>query len=171
MNLTIESAAPTKDPAPKSDQEKSLIEKYGLRVCTNRVVGVEFLCNPDWKIDMSSEASLIVISANPDVSLIIAKIPSRFRFLAQIQSADFLELKQYANGFVKEQTKLANQDAIMVKALSQDTPPKRLLDYFFIKDSMLYTVLFSVNPQEKWDDYKLLIKTIAQSIELLDNTD
>ena len=155
--------------AARADQDPK-IEKYNLSHCDEDGFGVRFLCDPTWQKEVSNEAILVVISSHPEVTLIIARMPSRFSFIEQISTDDLLDLKQYREGFQKERVTLAGYDAIMVKAMSPENPSKRILDYFLIKDGTLYAILCSVSPREEWDKYKFLFKTITDNIQFIRKT-
>ena len=161
--LTISRVVHAADPYPET-------AKYGLTHCDEDSFGVRFLCDPKWLKEVSDEAILVVISSHPEVTLIIARMPSRFAYIEQISTEDLLDLKQYREGFQRERVTLGGYEAIMVKAMSTEAPTKRILDYFLIKDGTLYTILCSVSPREEWDNYKFLFKTITDNIQFIKET-
>jgi len=139
-----------------------------LQVCTDDKLRVKFLCNPDWALETEADAMLIVISEDPAVTMTIAKSKSPVIFLGQLTKEALQEMGQYAEGFSQEKAKLASGDAIKVQGFSREFPEIRLLDYYLLHDLSLYSVLFSVNPKEKFDDFGPLLNQIADSFGFLE---
>ena len=154
-------------PALQTSANEMNVEMGPDDMCQVKDLGVKFLCQKDWAIRPVDDAVLVIISAEPDVTLIVARIDSRIKFLSQLTNS-FLETKErYARGFRTERVKFADREAIKVKAFAKDKPQKRLLDYYFINDSSLYGVLFSVKPKEDTDDYKFLFQDIIDRFEFI----
>ena len=94
-------------------------------------LGVTFFCNPDWRIQAVDDALLIIVSTDPDVTMIVAKIDSNVKFLGQLTAQRLQELKQYKDGFVVENVILGDREMLKVKAFSDEYEARRLLDYLF----------------------------------------
>lgn len=142
--------------------------KEDLLTCKDEELGVRLLCNPDWELQTDKETILIIISSDPAVTLTIARQKTPLISVEQLSNTLLTELGQYEEGFDTERIHLAGQEAIKVKGFYKSYPQIRLLDYYLIHNSSLYMVLFSVNPKEKWDDYKFLIKRITESLSFLE---
>lgn len=147
--------------------QTDIIQKYGLESCNDKVLSIEFLCNPDWEYHISEGALMVVISSQPLVTATFAKIDSSVSFLTQLNKEELVKKNLYRTGFKQELTKTNGQDSVVVRAFSRSEPQRRVLDYFFIHEGGLFGALFAVSPIDDWDDYKFLIKTMADSIMLI----
>lgn len=138
-----------------------------LAMCTDKKLGVRFLCRGDWTIQTEDNAILVIISEDPSVTFTIAKSDSSVLYLEQLTDRALQAMGQYADGFKRERTHLGKIEAIKVEGTSRVYPQIRLLDYYVIHDNRLYGLLFSVNPKERWQDFESLIEAVSQSIELV----
>lgn len=142
-------------------------QEIALSTCSDEEFGVEFLCNPDWQIEVGQGAILIIISEDPAVTMTIAKTYTPVFSLSQLDRDVLKKMGQYAEGFETERLIFANRDAIKVKGFAEDYPEMRLLDYYSINDVDMYSILFSVSPKEEWDRYQYLIDHIAESFRFI----
>lgn len=138
-----------------------------LQACMDETLGVKFLCNRDWKLKTEQKAILIIISEGPAVTLTIARFNSPVVFLEQLTQKTLQDLGQYAGGFTHEIVPFANQKAIKVQGIAEDFPEIRLLDFYLLHDLSLYSVLFSVNPQEEFEQFGPLFNRIVASFTFL----
>lgn len=144
-----------------SETVKSDMEHF--EICKDAQLGIKFYCSSDWKLRVVDNAILIIISSDPSVTLTIAKIDSNTRFLAQLTDKVLKEKDLYLDGFQAERVSFAGVEALQVKAFSQQHPDRRLLDYFFIHGNSLHGILFSIEPKEKWEEYKHFVKMVADN--------
>lgn len=141
--------------------------------CWDEARGVKIMCNPNWQIFENDDTIIYVISKNPDASLIINKRPTDIKFIGQLNREYISASGQYQDDFKTDYAKLAKRNAIVVKGFYKPNPKVKLLDYYLLYNSNLYSFLFSVNPKEDWENYRLLIKHIIENLEftgrLVDN--
>ncbi len=156
-NPSQETSLPTENP------EKSI----ELQVCRDSRLGIRLLCNPDWGLQTEKETMLIIVSSDPAVTITIAQSKSPVIFPEQLTRDALSEMGQYAEGFIVENVTFAKERAICVEGFSREYPEIRLLDYYVVHDFKLYSVLFSVNPKERWPDYRPLIDKIIDSFEFV----
>ena len=104
-----------------------------------------------------------MINDNPDVRFKAVKIDIDIVLIQQLSRERIEAIGQYKRGFVLEEVKVAGVNAVKVKAFSRFDPEERLLDYYFVHDKTLYSLMFSVNPKDRWDDYKFLIEDVVNS--------
>ena len=138
-----------------------------LQSCSDQKLGIKFLCNPDWDLETQNDAMLITISDNPRVLLTIMKSTQSVLLLEQLTERMLTSIVDYKDGFTKNRIPFAGGEAMAVEGSLESAPQIRVLDYYVIHDNSLYGILFSVEPKEKWDDYKGVIDTIAKSIEFV----
>ena len=139
-----------------------------LNDCRDSRLGVVFLCDYTWeKKPIDADAVIFTVEKEPAVTFKIVKIDTEIHYIQQL-SRDMLEaIGQYKEGFVMEETKVSGLKAIKVKAYSREDPAMRLSDYYLVRDQVLYAVMFSVTPKEKWDNYNFVLKKIIQSVEFM----
>ncbi|MBF0385125.1 MAG: hypothetical protein HQL27_04570 [Candidatus Omnitrophica bacterium] len=143
-------------------------EVFGLnKICTDGELGLQFACSDSWKLDVVKDAVLIVISSNPEATLIIAKINSTIKYPEQLTKERLKEVKQYEEGFDIEKVKIRDKEFIKVKAFSAEEPQRRILDYYLIRGNELYGILFTVEPKEAMDKYKFMFQRIVESITFI----
>jgi len=135
--------------------------------CMYAGLGIKFLCKPTWQLHPAKDGILVIVSDDPAVTFTIEKLNSSVIMLEQITKSYLSALGLYAKGFAIEKVPLANKEAVMVKAFSKVYPEKRLLDYYLIHNKELYSFSFSINPREKWDLNKFLVRDVAHSLSFL----
>jgi hypothetical protein len=150
-----------------SQEETGDSREIALTTCSDEEFGVEFLCNPDWQIEVDQKALLIIISEDPAVTMTIAKTYTPVFSLSQLDRDVLKTMGQYAEGFETERMIFADRDAIKIQGFAEDYPEMRLLDYYLINDVDMYSVLFSVSPEEEWDNYQSLINRITESFRFI----
>lgn len=144
--------------------ESYLIE---LHDCLDEDLGIRFLCNPDWQVQTDEHVVMLIISQEPTVTLTIAKSEHPVVFLEQLNDAFLAEIGGYAPGFLRETLHLEGKDIIRIEGVARDFPEMKLLDYYFIKDFALYSILFSIDPEEQYPLYRNLIERILESFEVV----
>ncbi len=167
-NLFDQAPETESDFSASAGTERSDSFKISAKQCADSEFGVEFSCESTWKWKRTNDAILIIISSKPMVTMTISKVDSPIKLLGQITDSYLRERGLYAEGFQAERVKFLDGEAVHVKAISRDYPDIRLSDYFFIKNNSLYGVLFSVKPNEEWDNYKFDIQEIIQSFQNLE---
>jgi hypothetical protein len=140
-----------------------------IHPCLDERLGVELLCNRQWKQEVEPHAVMMVISPNPAVLLTVARAEEPVTGIEELTVERLKALGQYAEeGFKAEKVTVNGNQAIRVEGFAKDYPELRLLDFYVIHDYTLYSFLFSVNPKEEWDNYSVLFGKIAQSIKIPD---
>lgn len=153
-------------PVSFASEEKSENNQYGLESCHDKKLRVGFLCNPGWGYQLVEDGLLVVIASDPIVTVTFARIDSEISRLPKLNKSVLMGKNLYQKGFRRELTTLNDQDVVIVRAFSKKNPDRRVLDHFFIHEDKLFGVLFSVSPKVQWDEYKFLIKEVADSIML-----
>ena len=151
----------------EENKSQSPIKTVALHECKDQTLGLQFLCNPDWELEAHDQSMLIIISSDPAVTLTISKAKSPVIFFEQLTDTALKEMGQYVDGFTKEKVQIAGENATKVMGYSIGYPEIRLLDFYFLRDFELYSILFSVNPKEKFSDYESLFISIITSIQFL----
>ena len=169
LGWAVSQVSPQEVPLAQSVSSPGLnnIVQSELFPCQDDELGVRLLCNPEWQLETDKNATLLIISSNPAVTLTIAKQKSPIVFIEQLNPSLLMELGQYKEGFQIEEILLAHQKAIKVKGFYEAYPEIRLLDYYLVHDSLLYMIYFSVNPKESWEDYQFLFKKIIDSLSFV----
>lgn len=150
---------------------EDMIAKYELQTCTEAALQVQFLCNPSWDYHLSEDALLVVISSEPLVTATFARMDAEINYLYQLNKNTLANKNLYRKGFKADLREVNGEDVMVVRAFSRSEPQRRVLDFFYIHQGQLFGALFAVHPIDSWDDYKFLIKTISESIELLETPD
>ena len=148
--------------------DKKFSKSIDLHECSEKKLGLKFLCNPDWIIETDKDSILIVISDEPAVTMTLAQAKSPVIFFEQLNDEALTGMGQYENGFTRKQISIGGEKAWQVKGFSKGYPEIQLLDFYFIHDFKLYSVLFSVDPKQDFDNYEELFTRMAQSITFLD---
>ena len=152
------------------DLELRAIEKaqgiVDLHLCKDDRLGVELLCNRDWKQEISRDAVLFTISTDPAVLLTVARSKELVTGMDELSDDKIKRLGQYTDGFKIEHLKIGDDSAIKVDGFSSAFPELRLMDYYVIHDYRLYSFLFSVDPQEEWVNYSVLFSKIVEGIKI-----
>ena len=137
-----------------------------LSSCTDKKLGITFLCGADWELETDQDAILAVISEDPAVTLTVARTKSPVKFVEQLSWPVLRELGQYASsGFTTKPLKLAGDEALEVNGIPEDFPEMKLRDFYILHGDYLYSVLFSVNPRQALKDYQPLFNKIIGSIQ------
>ncbi len=147
--------------------EKVANELYNLQPCKDNKVGLKLLCNQDWKLREEEETLFMVIFNDPAVTLTISKSQTFYSSLDQLTDPILQVLGQYGPGFTTQRFSVGGQEALEVDGYAEQYPEIRLRDYYLIHNSQLYSLLFSVNPRERWEDYQSLFEKIIRSVEFL----
>jgi hypothetical protein len=139
-----------------------------LHPCRDNQIGVEVLCNRKWRQEVEPHAVLMIISEDPAVLFTVAKADQPVTGIDELTDDRLQILGQYAEGYKAEHLRINGDEAIKVEGYSAQYPEMRLLDFYVIHDYTLYSFLFSVNPKEEWENYKVLFGKIVQSIKIPD---
>ena len=139
-----------------------------LHECSEKKLGLKFLCNLDWIIETDKDAILVVMADEPAVTMTLAQAKSPVIFFEQLDDEALKGMGQYVSGFTKKQILIGGEKAWQIKGFSKGYPEIQLLDFYFIHDLKLYSVLFSVDPKQDFDNYEELFTRIAQSIVFFD---
>ena len=153
------------DPLTAVEEAQGIID---LHLCRDDHIGVELLCNRQWKQEMDPHAVMMVISEDPAVLLTVAKAEQPVTGIGELTNERLKTLGQYADGFKVEHLQINGDEAVRVEGFASNFPEMHLLDFYVIHDYTLYSFLFSVNPKEAWDNYTVLFEKIAQSIKIPD---
>ena len=154
-------------PAALADESTVAAGTIELHKCTDAKLEVELLCHPDWELQTEEDMVLMIVSQKPLVTVTIAKSQGKGISLRRLTPGVLQEMGQYAEGFETHNVLIDGQRAIEVKGHSLAHPTARFLDYYIVRRGQLYSVLFSVDPQERWPDYEPLLLEIKGSVHFL----
>lgn len=136
-----------------------------LKDCLESNLRMKYLCDFAWRDSAEDQYGVYYeINTNPRVVFRIVKFDLDILYIQQLSKERLASLGRYQDGFRTEEVSIAGTKAIKVKAFAIDDNQTRLSDYYFVRDKILYAVLFSVNPKEKWDEYQFIFQEIAQSL-------
>lgn len=136
-----------------------------LHLCRETGLGVELLCNRNWKQEIDKDkAVLMVISQEPAVLLTVARDKGLVTGIEELTKDELKRRGQYAEGFKMERLVVGGMPAIKVQGYSEGFPEMRLSDYYVVHDYQLYSFLFSVDPAEEWPNYSVLCAKIIESV-------
>ena len=147
-----------------SKQKKTVLPGFSLKQCRDNELGIGFLCEFGWQQRKVDHALIITIHTDPDVKMKVLMIPIDIKYIQQLSHERLSALGKYKEGFVIEETQVAGLNAIKIKAFAKEDPNIRLSDYYFVRNESLYSVLFSINPKDAWDEYKFLFQEIIDSL-------
>ncbi len=154
-------------PATPALTTQPSVQRFNLHICRDEKLGIRLLCDPDWELQADPNAILIIISSEPQVTLTIGKSKESVNSLTQLSRPILQEIGQYAASFTTQKVRLDNIDTIKVEGHLKEYPENRIEDYYLIRNSSLYTILFSVDPEDQWQNYESLLKRILSSIEFI----
>lgn len=140
-----------------------------LNLCTDDRIGYQIKCNPDWIIndELNSVSMIIVDEQELLVTATINKSNEKGITLKQLTPERLRFIGQYGDEVKIDRVQVAGMEAIKVKATAKDVEEMQLLDYYFVKDNFLYSVLFSVNPSERFPDFEGLFEKMIKSFEII----
>ena len=149
-----------------SAQEKSFKE-FELSTCTDKKLGVKFLCGADWELQTDQDAILVVISEDPAVTFTVARTKSPVIYIDQLSHQTLKEIGQYADDFEMKKVQWAGLEGAQVDAAAADYPEIKLRDFYLLREPYLYSFLFSVNPQEDFEKFVPLFAKIMGSVQFI----
>jgi len=74
---------------------------------------------------------------------------------------------KYADGFRFKKLKEKGQIILVIEATHKKYPNIKLVDYFFIKDTYLYRLSFSVSQQKYFKNYASLFTQMAETFQFI----
>ncbi len=131
--------------------------------CQSELLGVEFLCEPYWKLERKENFLKVTISIHPRVVFTVEETDQTIGFMHQLSRKAIEEMDRYAKGFAIERITYCNRETIKVKGYAKDNLNKRLSDFYLLDHLKLHMIRFSVEPKANWKDYKFLIKDVSDS--------
>ena len=150
-----------------ADKSSNTIGAIELHECKDAKLKIQFLCYPDWELQTEKDTVLIIVSKDPLVTITIAKSDDAPISLRQLTPRALKEMGQYADGFETQNVVINGQGGVEVKGRSLTHPKARFLDYYIVRHGELYSLLFSVEPHERWRDYEPLLIKIKDSVRFL----
>ena len=149
------------------NKETTISETVQLHECQDERIGIKFFCHPDWELETQEDVLFIIINQEPAVTLTIAKSDDEIMFMEQLTNEVLQTMGQYGVGFTTQMLKISGQEAIQVDGYSEEYPEIRVRDYYLTYNMKLYSILFSVNPRDKWMDYQELFEQIIKSVQII----
>ena len=131
-------------------------------------MGIRFGCDLSWKVKRVENANVIVISKDPLVTLSFGPMNSKIKLLGQLSPMKLRKTGMYKSGLKSKYVTLAGFNALKVRGYSKDNSDIRRLDYFFIHDSKLCGMSFSIYPKDRWEDARPVITALTESIEVIE---
>lgn len=140
-----------------------------LNLCSDDTIGYKIKCNPDWFMSDEKNSVMMIIIDGEDVMVTatINKSNEKGISMGQLTPEKLRFIGQYGDEIRIDRTRVAGLDAIKVKATAKDVSQMQLLDYYIVKDKHLYSVLFAVNPKEKFAEYENLFEEMINSFEFI----
>jgi hypothetical protein len=138
-----------------------------LRKCTSEEIGITFDCDPSWKLNRKERTLKVTISQNPLVEMDIEESEQTIHFISEINEAAFAGMGRYEEGFHFEHLTHCDRETIKISGYLKGHPQARVSDYYLIDHLKMHSVKFTVDPKEAWEDYKWLIKDLADSFHLV----
>lgn len=139
-----------------------------LGTCQENVLGVDILCNRNWKQDIGKNSIVFTISEDPAVLLTVARSSEVLTGIEELTADKLKQMGHYADGFTTEKITVGKDPAIKVEGHSEGYPDIRSLDVYVYHDLKLYSFLFSVSPEEDWGRFSVLISDMIKSIGFVD---
>ena len=139
----------------------------GLRLCSDEELGLRFLCDPAWTVLSGKEKIILVAGEDPTAVIALRFNKTTIRYLEQLGCEKLEAMGHYQTGFVRQRVPLVGKEAIAVKGVDRKDHSVRLLDYYFLKGSKLYSLSFSLNPAQSWDQWAALFSRVAESLEFI----
>jgi len=145
----------------RGSTQKSPANSIPSTDCYDQTLNVHFICRPEWTIVTEDNGFSLILARDQSAMMTVIKIDQPFKFLYQLNMETLQALGNYAQGFSKEDATFAGETAFKIKAFADTTPPSRLTDYYLMHEGALYRVSFSVQPKERWDEYKFLMQELS----------
>ena len=150
------------------DEEFDMSFKKGK--CSLGGYGLELTCEKNWTArDYFGDTVLIKIPERPSLTVSVSQADTEISFLEEMDKEFFQKKNLYLENFQRVYDEVAGMRALKIKAFSKNAPNVRYLGYFYIDNGILTSILFSVYPQEKWDEDKFIIRDIKNSFLLSKN--
>jgi len=147
-------------------EEIKKIEPEKWATCYVESSGVKFRCNLDWPVErVEDRLTMFTISEDPFITVTITRFEGEMRFIQQLTRSFFESRNIFLENFQEEEITFAGQEARKLKAFFREEPDMRSTGYYYIHNYSLHSVLFAIYPRDKWDEYKFMIKEIADSFE------
>ncbi len=154
-------------PSGKAEERKE--QSITLQECTDKILGFKMYCNPNWGLETEKGSVSMIIAEGPvSVTAMITKMEEPDLTLNDLTPVYLKATGQYQDAMKISSTHLQNYDLIHVEALALKNAQTQLSDYYIIRKPYLYGVLFSVDPKEKFADYKALFDKMIDSFLISD---
>jgi len=143
----------------------------GMVWCTDKTLNVGYLCRADYDTQLENGRLVTTLSKEPSVAFKVEKTQLKLGFLSQISKNYLEDSGLYADGFAEEHVRIAGRETLYVKAYGRQNENLRLADYYLINHLELYHLSFSIEPKDQWDNYKFMVKKIAESFYFMETKD
>lgn len=148
--------------------QRSPTTGFKLDYCHDSNLRIVFLCDYRWEKKLTDPGTMIyVMETDPLIYFTVIRINAEIQMIRQLGPDRLEALNRYQEGFAIEETRLAGEEAIKVKAFAKEDPDTRLLDYYFIRDNFLYGVMFSIKPKDKWNVYQSTFQDVVNAMHFL----
>ena len=139
-----------------------------LKICRMKEWDVQFKCDLTWEIlDKEKENFRLVLSKDPMVTVSWQKFDKKLHFFNQMNRMFFEAFNLYQDGFQMENVKFSDHDAILVKGFSKQEPAVEMRDYYYLYGDKLLGVFFRLEPGNKSDNGKLIMKQVKDTFAKL----
>ena len=133
--------------------EENLAYEYAdaINICEIQEMGIQFACDPNWKVIPSEEGiERVIIENKPLITLALNKFDKKFQFLGQLNKPFLENTGLYREDFQTERVKFAGYDAILVKAYSAFNEETQRRDYYYIHNNEAVHISFML-PNTSWN--------------------
>lgn len=135
----------------KQDIIDKVYEEYGLIKCKDEVLNFQIPCGKDWSADMQSKSVKfnVVDTDSEKVTISISLWDESGLNFEDLTPSALQRVFNYSNSFKFDRVWFDPYQMVSVEGELLDNPDEYLLDYFSLRENLLYRISFSVYPKEK----------------------
>lgn len=134
-----------------------------LSLCRSDLLGVEFLCNAEWKLDRGENYAKIIISSDPLIIMSIEQTGVKISFASQLYRNAVSDMDRYSDNFGIEKIEYCDREALRVAGFDKNDPNIMYLDYYLSDHAELYAIKFSFESGDVFKQNKKLIEKVTDS--------
>lgn len=138
-----------------------------LHQCISQETGIQFACDPDWKLKRMGRTLTITISEVPLVEMVVEESDRKIRFPHELTREALTDMGRYEYDFFIERFRHCDRETVKVNGRLKGQPGTRVSDFYMTDHFVLHSVKFTVAPEAAWEDYKWLVKEIVDSVQFI----
>ena len=136
------------------------------RHCVSEMLGVEFGCNPDWKLTRNGKKFAITISEHPRVTVVVEESEQKLRFLSELTREALASYGRYADNFTVNRMTICQREGVEVTGNLHSDPTAVVHDYYILDHHQLHLVEFTAASQDAWNQYQQVIADFVISLNI-----